>query len=168
MGEHPLTRPVPFLVLTSPFKDVQGVARGMRDFDVVRAEREGIDREFRIGGEEFRCRAFVAPQPFMEIFESLSKGDREFWGTLDAVYPTEILEPGFEDQWARLRDRKNTRAPSVRDMIDVTNFVTEVISGRPTVPSTVSSDTSPINGTGSTGKPRSKAQTSVPSTSGVS
>ncbi len=140
----------------------------MRNFDEVRAEREGLDREFQIGGEQFKCRAYVAPQPFWEILESLSKGDREFWATLDAVYPSELLEPGQEEAWARLRDRKNPKAPSVRDMIDVTNFVTEVISGRPTVPSSVSSGTPPTNGTASTGKPRSEVATSVPATSGVS
>ena len=131
----------------------------MRNFDEIRAEREGYEREFQIGGETFVVKPYVHPAAFLEL--QLANGDYEFLDLADELIPGEMLEGAdAKKRWLKARDRKNPKPLSIRDVVTVVNFIQEATSGRPTVPSNGSSPTPTANGTGSTGISSSAASTS--------
>jgi hypothetical protein len=89
--------------------------------------------------------------------------DAELLATLDDVFLNDLLEPGQDDKWFRVRARENPAPPDLRDLVAVLNYVTEVTSGRPTEPSSDSSGAQSKNGTESKVRSRGKQAATSPS-----
>lgn len=133
----------------------------MRDFDIDRAAREDNDRTFRIGGQEFTFRPYVHPNTMVRFQASFGQGDEHFLAELDKIISTELLEPGQEEEWLKLRAEDHPKPPSAFDLVEVYNYVMGEATGRPTERSSDSTGTSSPTGTASRGNSRSKALTSV-------
>jgi hypothetical protein len=130
------------------------------DFDIVRAEREHTDRRFIIGGEEFEFRAYFWPDHLAKLQDAIR--DTEYLELIDELMPQHILEPGQEEKWQRVRSPEHPQPASISDMTRIINYIIQVVTGRPTVPSSGSSSARSQNGTGSTATSASpEAQTSA-------
>lgn len=138
----------------------------MRDFDVVRAEnREHGDRRFKIGGQEFEFRAYSSPELYAATW--VAENDLEWLAAADA-FILGVLITSDKEKWVKVRATDAAEPLSFTDVRDVMDFVLEVTSGRPTVPSSDSSDTSSERGTSSTAKSVSSVEVSTGSISGGS
>ena len=115
----------------------------MKDFDIIRAERENADRTFKIGGETFTFRPYVAPEHIIEMQMAIT--DDEYLTAVDRILPAHLLEEGQEDKWMRAR-KENPQPLSIYDISQVINHIQAVVSGRPTVPSTGSLPTASPTG----------------------
>lgn len=120
----------------------------MRDFDVVRAEsREHGDRRFKIGGREFRFKAYSSPELYARTWTANS--DLEWLEAADA-FILSVLEPSCVDDWHAVRATDAAEPLSFTDVRDVLDYVLEVTSGRPTDRPNGYSDTPSVPGTKST------------------
>lgn len=138
----------------------------MRDFDVVRAEnREHGDRRFKIGGQEFEFKAYSSPELYAATW--VAENDLEWLAAADA-FILAVLVDADKDKWVAVRATDAAEPLSFTDVRDVMDFVLEVTSGRPTVPSNDSSDTPSERGTTSTAKSSFPVAASKVSTSGGS
>jgi hypothetical protein len=136
----------------------------VKDFDAERlALREGEDpeaRTFVLGGEKLTFRPFFHPDVL--IHAQTAFDDSTLLNMLDDAFLNDLLEPGQEKKWEKVRARDNPLAPHLKDLVAVVNYITETVTGRPTEPPSDSSEPSSNGGTTSTGRSRSKASTSAP------
>lgn len=133
----------------------------MKDFDLDRAIRETADRSFRLGGETFTFRPYVHPNVMIRFQESFGQGDATFLERLDEIMTKDLLDPGQESKWKKIRSDKLDKPVSSFDLVAVYNYIIGEATGRPTVQSSDSSATPSPTGTDSTAPSRSKALTSV-------
>jgi len=109
----------------------------VKDFDVLRKQREAQDRMFQIGGETFVRRASVRPEA-VEPWESVGSNPDITSGDVIARMDETVInliEPGPKGEahkrWKALRAREDD-AVNLGDMIDVITWLVEEQSARPT------------------------------------
>ena len=144
----------------------------MKDFDVLRANREQQDRTFQLGGVTFRFRPSIPPQDAAELYDYLD-GFTPSLPLLEQVALIEraikrFLEPEFQATWDEVRA---TSDPPVtfEDIQRVVGYILEVVLGRPILQLDGSGGTASSDGTRSTGGSGSPAVlASVPSASASS
>lgn len=111
----------------------------MKDFDEdVRRERSEKDRTFKLGGEEFKHKAGVRPEALNEYLETRrDEDDSTIAGRVDTLIEA-FLEPSFEGddpvaRWKAMRetDQHEFGAVTLRDMLNVVDWLTEQVTGRP-------------------------------------
>lgn len=110
----------------------------MRDFDVARTERLQRERTFKIGGETFNYRAAVLPEDLLAWDQRHDKIGQEF---LDVVDETVLafLEPGQAAKWTAIRQQRENPV-NIQDIVDVIAWLFEEQVGRPTGPSSASTN----------------------------
>lgn len=130
----------------------------MKNFDEARKEREQRDRSFQIGGEDFTYRPAVAPEAILR-WSQMTGGEMADELTEEqalAIFDETVvafLEPGQEEQWAKVRDPEAAHPLNISDLRELVSWLFEEQTGRPTEPPSDSSDgpESPGTGTRSTG-----------------
>lgn len=125
----------------------------MHDFDIVRSERENVERVFKIGGEEFTFKPYMSADLAAAYFDS---GTIEESGTSDILKAADalilsVLENGGPERWAKVRAVDAPWPLSVSDVQDVAAYLVRVTSGRPTVSPSSSSISRSTAGTSLTG-----------------
>jgi hypothetical protein len=108
----------------------------MKDFDAERQqrheqrERELGDRSFRLGGETFQFRAnpsYTSMEPLMKVQDA--EGIEIIRLMEQSIL--DLLEPGQQDRF--LVALRNPDVPvTVFDLNEITNWITEAQTGRPT------------------------------------
>lgn len=103
----------------------------MHNFDPERKERQTTDRDFILGGMEFRRRASVRPEVMIE-FEDLPRGAgaAKSLQVMDNLI-IDYLEPEYHDAYRELRQREED-AVNARDLAEVVNWLIGGSTGRPT------------------------------------
>lgn len=126
----------------------------MIDFDVERLERVQADRTFKIGadingegGETFTYLPGVAPEVLFDYWAmhrptkpgEESPSNEDVLASLDKTILA-FLEPGQEDKWAAVRAPDRPYPVTAEDLYRVVNALMAVSTGRPTLPSSDSTD----------------------------
>lgn len=124
----------------------------MKDFDAERKVRE--DREFRIGGRDFRFKPSVQQDLVDAYYDALGNAElsnAEFMKIMDNVV-LGGLEPAFHGDWEYVRS-VDTELPLMADQVHgVIRYMLEVMLDRPIVSPSDSSDMPEASGTSSTDK----------------
>lgn len=124
----------------------------MKDFDAAREERNdpAVDRTFRIGGELFEYRSSVRPEDLVAYDElTLSTPAGEVLRVADETIKVFLKDDDNRERWDALRAR--TEDPITgRDINDLTVWLIQMQTGRPTPAPSPSGDGRAPNGTPST------------------
>jgi hypothetical protein len=136
-----------------------------KDFDKERAASltPVEERQCVIGGETFTIRAKVRPEvlaPYLGMIGGLAETmtEDEAINLLDTLMGN-LVVPGEAEKWARVREIADPeQALSVADMQAVIQWAIQVATGRPTEPSSPSSDGSATTGTGTASTDASRLQ----------
>lgn len=115
----------------------------MKDFDEAREERAKTDRTFTVAGEQFTRRPAVAPETILHWNQATSGEidltEQEWLDVYDETILA-MLEPGQEEKWASVRDAGIENPLTVADLTAIIRWLFEEMAGRPTGPSSDSSD----------------------------
>ena len=126
----------------------------MKNFDEVRAKRAETDRSFVIGGETFVRKPAVAPEEILQWNRAtggeVELSEAEWIDTYDETILV-LLEPGQEEKWREVRRRDVENPLTIGDLSGLIRWLFEEMSGRPTTPSSDSSDGRPSTETTSKG-----------------
>lgn len=122
-----------------------------KNFDDSRNARLHRDRTFTIGGETFTLRPGVRPEEFAEYADmSEDTPARESIEIMDRLILSMIEDLDAEERWKRIRS--DTRNPiTLEDLSDVSRWMLEEQTGRPTQQPSPSGDGRETTGTTSMG-----------------
>lgn len=122
----------------------------MRDFDVSRyaSVTDETARQFKLGGHTFTFRQHASPDLYAAMWSADS--DATFLKAADAFMENMLVGEFDLDAWAKARSPENEHPLSITEIIDITDYVLEVATGRPPKPSVGSSTTQSPRGTSST------------------
>lgn len=145
----------------------------MKNFDTARSERLARDRDFTLNGQTFTYRAAVSPESLLEwsamVGGEFVERDENGVIMLDsdrlpisslteseaiAIYDRTILaflEPGQEQAWLEARRPDCPNPVNLDDMRELTKWLFEENSGRPTGPPSGSSASPAGRGSGGQG-----------------
>lgn len=118
------------------------------DTTTQRGERLSQPRTFVLAGREFTYRQIVAGDALAEFRNiAVTDTDADLWAIIDRTMAN-LLEPGQEQKWAEAS--QTGTAVTWRDAMEVINWISGRVVGRPPTPSTDSSPPSTNGATSST------------------
>jgi hypothetical protein len=122
----------------------------MKDFDEARDLRASAERTFRIGGETFTLKAAIRPGT-LDAYRAMSEDtpDPEALRIVDDAIIQMIADADAETRWNALRAADLAGNPlNIGDMMELTSWMIETVSGRPLASTPSSQNGSPTVPTG--------------------
>lgn len=130
----------------------------MRDFDISRATSLTTDetaRQFKLAGHTFTFKQHASPDLYAAMWASAT--DIDFLKAADEFMLNMLVGDDDREAWGKARAPENVQPLSIQEIIDITDYVLEVATGRPPRQSVDSSTTQPPRGTSSTERSLSPA-----------